>query len=170
MILSINRMEKIPEFGFIKISQYRGYDVIICDEIEHEAMLLTFNDGKPPRIVVGKSFFTYPDESQEFMLLHEMGHDVYKHSSTSADGLGYSSEELIAIYEYERRLGKKLPDEFEADQYAISIIGKEAALLTFNLFADKYKQKSFDAKDTDAIEALQITLDEISKRSEGVSK
>ncbi|UOK62238.1 hypothetical protein MT997_28635 [Paenibacillus sp. OVF10] len=153
---------------FLKISQYCGYDVIICDENENEAMLLTFNNGKSPIIVVGKSFFTYPDESQEFMLLHEIGHDFYKHSSTSADGLGYSSEELKAIYENERLLGKKLDDEFEADQYATRIVGKEAALLTFKLFAERYRKKLSDTSDPDTIEVLQITLDEIDERSERV--
>lgn len=90
-------------------------------DISEEAMLLTFNNGAPSWIVVGTSFFNYPEESQEFMLLHEMGHHVHKHRSISVDGLDFSPEELIVIYQDERHQGG-LPDELESGQRMSHII------------------------------------------------
>jgi hypothetical protein len=148
-LLNFKIEQLFEEMPLMQVALYKGYKVFRNDDFPEPA-LLTFKD-KPSLIVVEKSFFDYPEESQEFILLHEIGHDV---ANKNSDNVGQGK-----LYD------RNILDEFKADQYATSIKGKDVALRTFDIFERNYKWKIRKCTDPVKRAELELALDEIQQRA-----
>lgn len=86
------------------------------------ALFVKFPDEKIPIIIIDDHFKLLSKKSQEFFLMHEMGHINAKHLEE------LETKNVGKLHNFLRWFGKNWNYEFEADNYAAGICGKEAAI------------------------------------------
>ncbi|WP_226086697.1 hypothetical protein [Mesobacillus sp. S13] len=148
--------------NLIKVTNYRGYTVIQDPKFDMEAALANFEDGSCC-IIIGDSFEKCSADIQEFILLHEIGHSECQHKSSTM-GAGYSSQQVMDIYTEERLAGKHLQSEFEADEYAAIVMGREVALKALEYFHQKYQFMQRSYKNHSNTNQIEFVLNELEKR------
>ncbi len=122
------------------------------------------------RKYIGSHFEKYNDDVQNFILLHEIGHGELKHRNPVVS-MGYTNEQIAEIYELERLQGKYLGQEFEADEYAAKITGKDVALVALMQFMMKFKKMlEYCKEDPDNFEKINKGIEEIEKRIENIKQ
>lgn len=154
------------ETGELK-TKYRGYTVIKTEK-PLEAYIQQYVNGSA-KIYIGSHFEKYSEDVQEFILLHEIGHKELKHRNSTV-GLGYTDEQVQQIYQEERLEGKYLSQEFEADEFAAKIKGKNVALVALMQFKNKYKEMLKYYTDQGSIKQINAAIEEIEYRIENMGK
>lgn len=103
------------------IGEINGYQIIHCNDViwgTNSRIACAGSFAYTDCIYVDDFYFMFPDYVQEFILYHELGHIVNKHTDSVLD---------IRIHNL-RRLFRVDELEIEADAYAVKYLGKEKSL------------------------------------------
>jgi Zn-dependent peptidase ImmA (M78 family) len=125
-------MFNIYEKYGIKHFEFEGYEVSI---LRYSNCLCSVNDIDV--IKVNNDFMQLDENTQRFILYHELGHIHYKHNKETIEE-NEMSKRKRKMY---RRFGLVVKQEIQADLYAVKMIGKANAIKaineTYKLLKDK---------------------------------
>jgi Zn-dependent peptidase ImmA (M78 family) len=111
---------------------FEGYEVCI---LKYSECLCSVNDINS--INVNNDFMNLDENTQRFILYHELGHIYYNHNKESKEE-NESNKRKRKIY---RKFGLVVKQEIQADLYAAKKIGKKNAVKaiteTYKLLKDK---------------------------------
>ncbi len=121
------------KYGFDRF-EFEGYEIMI---MRYSDVLCSVNDMDSIR--VNQQFMNLDENTQKFILYHELGHIYHGHNK--------QSYEVNARNRRKRRLYAKFglvpKEEIQADLYAVKMLGKENALKALNQSLKSLKVKEF---------------------------
>jgi len=143
----INNLE-VNELGFMAIKSTEmltnyGFSMIAFTPVKKD------NEIRP-LIIVDFDFEDLTKEAQEFLIYHELGHFYKQYDKT------------VAALNNGVALDRDLNDEFEADEYSMSIVGKENAIKGLCDAIELIEETSFGTNEK-GIEEIKIRIENLRK-------
>jgi hypothetical protein len=89
---------------------------------------------KTPEVVITREFWDLPESFQTAFLWHEIGHIHYRHFLTSTVTKSQAEIRMHRISYIDK--GKVLPEELEADVFAVQRVGKQALIEALTYLKD----------------------------------
>lgn len=107
-------------------------------------------------IIVNEAFLSLPKVWREAGVWHEVGHVHYEHFNTVVN-----QEELRAIRVQHAQNNKVMPQELEADQFAVERVGKAAVSEFLNFLLQTRLNGSFDGLNQLGCKELELRIKQI---------
>ncbi len=123
-----NRANDNSGYRVIRVIQ----DDALMQKINMRFIVATWTDGKP-YLIVASEFLQLPRDCQNAVIWHEVGHIHHEHHDTPDErGLHTQADIRASRIAYIEK-SEVEPDEIEADDFAVSRVGKQPVLAFIEL-------------------------------------